>query len=65
MIINPQLIFLESYLTDNIKNFNDTLIIKGIKEIIDVYLGNSNVEIYPPKSLLVEKIKSFGEGEIF
>jgi hypothetical protein len=60
-LVNPQLIFKEEFLADNIKNFNDTLIIKGLKEMLDLFINNSNLQIYVAKTLLLEKLKSYND----
>ncbi len=59
MLVNPQLIFREESLADNTKNFNDSLIVRGLKEVLDTFLNNNNLQIYPPKTALIEKLQSF------
>jgi hypothetical protein len=63
-LVNPQLIFREEFLADNTKNFNDSLIVRGVKENVDNFLKNTNLEIYPPKTPLLEKLSSMGESDI-
>jgi hypothetical protein len=46
-------------LADNTKNFNDSLIVRGLKEVLDTFLNNNNLQIYPPKTALIEKLQSF------
>jgi hypothetical protein len=50
-------------LADNTKNFNDSLIVRGLKEVLDTLLKNSNLQIYPPKTALIEKLQSYSFKE--
>ncbi len=50
-------------MADNTKNFNDSLIVRGLKEVLDTLLKNSNLQIYPPKTALIEKLQSYSFKE--
>ncbi len=60
----PQLIFREETHTDNTKNFNDSLVIRGLKEVLELFLKNSNLEIYPPKIALIERLNSYDDPAV-